>query len=58
MDATSGYLVETLESHLESAVHRLLVLGGALVPMAVGLVRAVIDDDIDTRQYPTYGPYW
>lgn len=55
---TSGYLVDTLEGHLEQAVHRLLMLGGALVPMAVGLVRAVVDSDIDTRQYPTYGPYW
>lgn len=59
MDAiTRTHLVGTLESRLEQAVHRLLLLGGAAVPPAVGLIRALVDTDIDTRSYPTYGPYW
>lgn len=59
MDVTTrSHLVGTLESRLEHAVHRLLLLGGSVVPPAVGLIRAIVDTDIDTRSYPTYGPYW
>ncbi len=59
MNATMhGPLVESIEGHVEQAVHRLLMAGGAMVPVVVGLVRAVVDTDIDTRAYPTYGPYW
>ncbi|MBK7721719.1 MAG: hypothetical protein IPI32_05670 [Austwickia sp.] len=59
MNATAQpTLVETLEGQIEQAGHRLLMAGGALVPLLVGLVRAVVDNDVDTRSYPTYGPYW
>lgn len=50
-------LAHTLEDRLEQALHGLLMFGGGLVPVTMGLARAILDREIDTRSYPTYGPY-